>query len=63
MSEKNEEKDNKEWKKSDRFAALDKVLPIVGSMISLLEAEKKRTIDKLEETKKVLEKINKENKK
>jgi hypothetical protein len=61
----NEESDTENepnWQKSYRLSAFDNLIPIVNSMITLLESEKNRTLQKLEETKNVLEKIKKERK-
>jgi hypothetical protein len=60
MNKKEEEESN--WKKQYKLPLLDNYLPILKTMLSMLENEKKLTLDKIEESKKTLEKI-KNNKK
>lgn len=56
---KNDPEDNletdKEWEKTHRLPAFDNMLPIIKSMILMVEGEKLRTLEKLEETKKLLQ--------
>lgn len=56
----NEEK--VEWAKYKQLPVFDNIMPVLKSMILMVESEKKKTLEKIEQTKKVLEKI-KDNKK
>lgn len=61
-SEKQEEEEKVKWQKHTRLPAFDKVIPIIKSMLLMVEGEKKRTLEKIEQTKQILEKL-KEDKK
>lgn len=51
--------EKKEWKKSYQLGVLHNLKPIVGNLLLLLEEEKKITIKKMEDAKKLLEKMRK----
>jgi hypothetical protein len=49
--------ENHHWEQTFRLPAFDNILPVVKSMITLIEGEKQKTLNQIEETKKLLEKI------
>jgi hypothetical protein len=62
MEKKEEKKEDSGWEKQYKLPLLDNYLPILKTMLAMLENEKKLTLEKIEESKKTLEKI-KNNKK
>lgn len=56
------EEDKIEWGKYQQLPVFENIMPVLKSMILMVESEKKKTLEKIEQTKKVLEKI-KDNKK
>lgn len=62
MSEDKEDKQQK-WEQSKALPAFNNVMPILKSFISLLESERQRTLSKIKDTEKVLNKIKKDNRK
>jgi hypothetical protein len=58
----NKNEENIEWGKYSQLPIFDNLMPVLKSMILMVESEKKKTLEKIEQTKKVLEKI-KDNKK
>jgi len=51
-----EEDENKEWSKVKSFGSLQNLIPILKTTMLLLEEEKKRTLNKIEELKKLRDK-------
>ena len=49
------EKDDNQWKKGTRIGTMDNIIPILKSLLLLVEEDKKNTLAKIEETKKLLE--------
>ncbi len=57
MKDKDEKDENPNWGKQYKLPLLDNYLPILKTMLLMLEDDKKRTLAQIEESKKVLEKI------
>lgn len=57
MKGEDKKEDDSNWGKQNKLPLLDNYLPILKTMLLMLEDEKKRTLDQIEESKKVLEKI------
>ena len=53
--EDDKEKDDKQWKKGTRIGTMDNIIPILKSLLLLVEEDKKNTLAKIEETRKILE--------
>jgi hypothetical protein len=53
---KSEKEENKEWSKVKGFGSLQNLIPILKTTMLLLEEEKKRTLNKIEELKKLRDK-------
>jgi len=50
------EKDNEiKWEKQQRLGIAEQILPIANYLLLVIEEEKKRTMEKLEKAKKLLE--------
>lgn len=54
---KKDEKDESSWGKQYKLPLLDNYLPILKTMLLMLEEEKKRTLNQIDESKKILEKM------
>lgn len=52
---KDKEKKENKWEKGTRIGTMDNIIPILKSLLLLVEEDKKRTVAKIEETKKILE--------
>lgn len=57
MKDKEDKEENSNWGKQNKLPLLDNYLPILKTMLLMLEDEKKRTLDQISESKKILEKI------
>lgn len=52
------EKKQNSWEKPQTLGVYKALKPLLANLVLLLEDEKKRTVTKIQETKKVLEKMN-----
>jgi len=59
MSEDNKiSEENLKWEQQYRIGVLDKLTPLLNCLVLVLEEERKRTLQKIEETKKLINQIN-----
>lgn len=56
MSEEKEKKQKNEWKQTKNFGALQNLMPILKATLLILEEEKKKTVNKIDELKKMRDK-------
>lgn len=61
MEEKAEEKieekeeENLKWDKTTQFGPIDSIEPVLNAMLMLVEVEKQKTLEQIEQVKKILE--------
>jgi uncharacterized membrane protein len=52
-----EDKEELKWGKATQFGPMDSMEPVLTAMLAIIEAEKQKTLDQIEQAKKMLENI------